>query len=426
MPEFMLEQNENQMPDTPFTPETPGLLALAQSYSYYLHLKKYFSLITGLLVVLILLIAGCGEKQPDGNNPGGRGKSGKKNSQNSAAIPVQVEAATRGEISTFLMQTTTIEAERQVDVLAKVSGQVIKLPAEEGVRLKKGDLMAELNEAELKIDFIKTQISMETEKSTLDRAQKMLEKKLIAEENFETIRLQYESSKATHEAARIQLDYTSIRSPFNGVVTARNIELGQRVNANQVLFRIADFNPLRAKIYVPEKDMWRIFEGQAAKINVEAQTELEFSGYVKMVSPIVDPESGTAKVTIDIKNHRGKLKPGMFASVFITTETHRNTLIIPKKALILESDVDQVYIYQDGKAHKVTLKLDIASGDKVEVVAGLNEGALVVVAGQEGLREGLPIRIPGQEVVTHDDSTGRHSTIVNKSKNQDSSFNKKK
>jgi hypothetical protein len=90
----------------------------------------------------------------------------------------------------------------------------------------------------------------------------------------------------------------------------------------------------------------------------------------------------------------------MFASVFITTETHKNTLLIPKKALILESDVDQVYIYQDGSAHKVNLKLGFASGDEVEVLSGLQEGDLVVTAGQEGLREGLPIRIPGEEAAS--------------------------
>jgi membrane fusion protein (multidrug efflux system) len=295
------------------------------------------------------------------------------------------------------MQTTTIEAIRQVDILTKVSGQVIKLPVEEGVRVKKGDLLAELNEAELKIEFMKTKISMETDKTMLERAKNMLEKKLIADENYEITRLQYESSKAAHEAAHLQLNYTSVRAPFNGVVTVRNIELGQRVNVNQSLFVVADFNPLRAKIYVPEKDIGRIYEGQRAKITIEAEPGLDFSGVVKMISPVVDPSSGTSKVTIDIDDHKGKLKPGMFASIFITTETHNNALIIPKKALILESDLDQVYIYQEGNAHKVNLKVGFTSGDDLEVLSGLEEGDLVVIAGQDGLREGLPLRIPEKD-----------------------------
>jgi membrane fusion protein (multidrug efflux system) len=98
----------------------------------------------------------------------------------------------------------------------------------------------------------------------------------------------------------------------------------------------------------------------------------------------------------------------MFATVFITTETHHNALIIPKKSLILESDLDQVYIYREGNAHKVSLKIGFASGDDLEVLSGLSEGDLVVTAGQDGLREGLPIRIPEQETtLTRDDQESK-------------------
>ena len=364
----------------------------------FLYFIKSFISLSSILLIIGVLIQGCGSDRASGNNSNDRrSPNSRGESKISAAIPVQVADVKRGDISLSLMQTTTIEAIRQVDILAKVSGQVISIPVEEGDRVKRGDLLAELNEAEIQIEFMKTKVSMETDKAMLERAQNMLEKNLIAEENYETTRLQYESSKAAHEAARLQLEYTKIRAPFNGVVTARNIELGQRVNVNQSLFLVADFDPLRAKIYVPEKDIGRIYEGQEAKITVEAEPEIEFSGVVKMISPIVDPASGTSKVTIDIVDDNRKLKPGMFASVFIITETHNNALIIPKKALILESDLDQVYIYKDGNAHKVNLSVGFTSGDDLEVLSGLQEGDLVVTAGQDGLREGLPIRIPDRE-----------------------------
>jgi hypothetical protein len=133
-----------------------------------------------------------------------------------------------------------------------------------------------------------------------------------------------------------------------------------------------------------------------------------------MVSPVVDPQSGTLKVTIDINEDKGKLKPGMFASVFITTETHENALIIPKRALVLETDIDQVYIYRDGTAHKVNLELGFSSGDDVEVMSGLQEGDLVVTAGQDGLREGLPIRVPGQETTSQPTTLANHTNSKNK------------
>jgi membrane fusion protein (multidrug efflux system) len=361
------------------------------SISRSCHMVRQYRIIFALLSAIGVFITGCGENNAsDGNRAAFGGQDG----QGGAAIPVQVVPVKRGDISLYLMQTTTIEAKRQVDILAKVSGQVIKLPAEEGLHVKKGDLLAKLEEDELRINFMQTQVAMETDKAMLERAKNMLEKDLVAEEAYETTRLQYESSRSAYEAARLQLEYTNIRAPFDGVVTVRNIELGQRVNANESLFIIADFDPLRAKIYVPEKDVGRIFVGQKAKISVEAQPGLEFSGVVQMVSPVVDPASGTSKVTIDIDDNRGKLKPGMFATVFITTNTHQEALIIQKKSLILESDRDQVYIFQEGKAHKVTLETGFDSGEDLEVLSGLQEGDLVITAGQDGLREGLPIRIP--------------------------------
>ncbi|MDQ7052784.1 MAG: efflux RND transporter periplasmic adaptor subunit [candidate division KSB1 bacterium] len=350
----------------------------------------------GWAILLIILAVGCGKKDDTGTQgrPGMGGRSGGQK----AAIPVQVASVVRGDISLYLLHTSTIEAEKEVDVVAKVSGQVVKLPAEEGMRVRKGQLLAQLDEAELKIDLLQARVKMETDQSAYERAKSMLEKNLISEETFETTRLQYENSKAAYEAARLRMQYTSIVSPIDGIVTARHIELGQRVNVNQVLFRVADFSPLRARIYVPEKDMGRIFEGQTAIITADALPGEKFIGVVRMVSPVVDPTNGTVKVTIDITNSKGKLKPGMFASVYITTEKHANTLLMPKRALLLESQTDQVFVYDNGIARKRTLKLGFVSGDTVEVLDGLREGDLVVVIGQEGLREGLPIRIPGQEV----------------------------
>ncbi|MBN2009779.1 efflux RND transporter periplasmic adaptor subunit [candidate division KSB1 bacterium] len=362
----------------------------------------------GMMFIVSIVLVNCGKDKSENlaNNPGGNPWAG---NQQNAAIPVQAEAAWKGDISRYLMQTTTIEAERQVDIIAKVSGQVVKLPAEEGMYVKTGDLLAQLDEAELQINYLRSKMTFETDESVYDRSKEMLEKTFISKEDYEAARLQYESSKSAYESAKLQLEYTSIKAPFDGVITMRNVELGQRVSANQSIFTLADFKPLRAKIYVPEKDISRIYEGQGATITVEAQKGTEFKGVVKMISPVVDPESGTSKVTIDINDDKGKLKPGMFASVYITTDTHKNSLIIPKKSLVLETDQDQVYIYRDGTAHKVNLTLGFTSGENVEVLSGLQAGDLVVTAGQDGLREGLPIRIPGAEpsLATNADSNNQ-------------------
>jgi RND family efflux transporter MFP subunit len=228
-----------------------------------------------LFSVAAVMLFGCGgdEESGGGRRSGGNRMGGNGAAQQTAAIPVQVAEVRRGDISMYLLQTTTIEPIRQVDILAKVSGQVVKLLTEEGEVIKKGQLLAKMDEAELEIDYMQTKVQAETNKSIYERSKKMLEEDLIAEETYETARLQYESSKAAAEAAKLRLDYTEIRSPIDGVVTLRSIELGQRINVNDIMFQIADFNPLRARIYVPEKDMSSIFVGQKARISVESEPD---------------------------------------------------------------------------------------------------------------------------------------------------------
>ena len=127
----------------------------------------------------------CSKNQSDSNQASGRrfGPGG-FDGQSAAAIPVQAVPVKRGELSLFLMQTTTIEAERRVDILAKVSGQVVELPAEEGLEVKQGDLLVQLDEAELTIDYMRSKVSYETDKSVYERSKEMLENKFISTEDY--------------------------------------------------------------------------------------------------------------------------------------------------------------------------------------------------------------------------------------------------
>jgi len=114
------------------------------------------------------------------------------------------------------------------------------------------------------------------------------------------------------------------------------------------VFKIADFDPILARIYIPEKDINKVVEGQMARVVSEFLPDIEFNGRVKMVSPVVDPESGTVKVTIEMGDlSGGALRPGMFASVFTIVDQHQDALLIPKKALILEAEADEVFVVRD-------------------------------------------------------------------------------
>jgi membrane fusion protein (multidrug efflux system) len=113
-----------------------------------------------------------------------------------------------------------------------------------------------------------------------------------------------------------------------------------------------------------------------------------------MISPGVDPASGTIKVTLEVPA-AGILRPGMFATVRIITDSRKDALIIPKKALLLETDEDDVFAVREGKAERVRIELGYTDGDRVQVVTGLEEGDEVITVGHEGLKENAAVRIVG-------------------------------
>jgi multidrug efflux pump subunit AcrA (membrane-fusion protein) len=171
---------------------------------------------------------------------------------------------------------------------------------------------------------------------------------IISEEEVEDKKLQFDTALVELERKHLEYKYTTIESPIDGVIVDRNIEKGDNVKKDQMAFKVADFDPILARIYVPEKDLNKIEEGQTTRIISEFLPEAEFKGRVKMVSPVVDPESGTVKVTIEIAGlTRGVLRPGIFVSVYTIVGQRQDVLVIPKKALILEAEADEVFVIRD-------------------------------------------------------------------------------
>jgi RND family efflux transporter MFP subunit len=345
------------------------------------------------------------------------------------AVSVKAYKALKQPISTFILSNTSLEAIRKVTVFARVNAIVQRLGVEEGSVVKRGQVVAWLDEREIRNEFSQAQIAVDQAEYTLkqaevraelsaaefERAKTLRDQTLISQQEYDQSDLasrtdalaldvagqQVGAAKARLEAAQIQLDYTEIRSSIDGVITSRMIEVGTRVSPNQEVFEIAEYPPLWARIYVPEKELPQLRLRQVATLRVQAYPEERFEGLIKMISPTIDPESGTVKVTLELRKARGMLRPGMFGTVYIATETHPEAIVIPKRAIMRERDENRVFVVQDDSTvRKQVVALGFNEEDKVEIVDGLNEGDIVVTVGQEGLNDDYPIKIlawDGQE-----------------------------
>ncbi len=353
-------------------------------------------------MLLFLALFACGEEEAQ-QAEGQGGRAGRGGRGGGAAAPVKVEAVQRGDISAYILKNTTLEAERWVDVRARRAGQVIALLKEEGDPVRVGTIMARLDADAAQISVAQREVAHQEAKQRYEREDALFQRNLGSKQSYENAKTQFESSKAQLEQAKLDLSYTAIRSPIEGIMTLRNIEVGNMVTNNQVVASVAKFDPLLARIQVTEKDFGKITVGQTARITVEAAPEREFTGTVKMISPVVDPESGTVKVTVEIpRTDVSLLRPGMFASVYIITETRRNTLVIPKKALVLEGEGNQVFTFETdpesgrGQAQRRRIEIGFTDSDRLEILSGLSQGEQVITVGQEGLRPGSSVRLVGE------------------------------
>lgn len=354
-------------------------------------------------VLLFLALFACGEEEAEQEQGGRAGRGGRSGRGGGAAAPVKVETVKQGDISAYILKNTTLEAERWVDVRARRSGQVIAISKEEGDPVREGTVMARLDADAAQISVAQREVAYSEAKQRYEREDALFQRNLGSKQSYENAKTQFESAKAQLEQAKLDLSYTAIRSPIQGIMTLRNIEVGNMVTNNQIVASVAKFDPLLARIQVTEKDFGKITVGQTARITVEAAPEREFTGTVKMISPVVDPESGTVKVTVEIpRTDKSLLRPGMFASVYIITETRRNTLVIPKKALVLEGEGNQVFTFETdpesgrGQAQRRRIEIGFTDSDRLEILNGLSQGERVITVGQEGLRPGSPVRLVGE------------------------------
>ncbi len=309
-------------------------------------------------------------------------------------MPVEVARVARRSISSFIETNGTLEADKEVDLVARVSAPIVELLVEEGDVVRKGQTLARLDQEELQAQLEISRVAVNDATLGYERAKKLYQGQLVSEEEYQQARSGFEAANAQLEANRVQLGFSTITAPFDGLIVTRYVGFAQQVSVNTPLFRISDFDPLLCPIQVPERELRQLHLQQPAHLTVEAWPDRRFEAQVLLISPVVDAATGTIKVTLKVRSE-DKLRPGMFARVFLQTATRDDALVIPKSALSLESIGDTVYVADAGLASRREVTLGFREGDFVEALSGVTVGEAVIVIGQDGLSDGTPIQILG-------------------------------
>lgn len=306
-------------------------------------------------------------------------------------LPVQVAVPVTGDIFATYQATSNLRSDAEAPVLARVSGQVVEIFVEEGDVVEKGQVLARLDGERLHLQMLEAKANLEKTTQEYERYVQLHERGLVSASMFEALKFDLAALEASYELARLNYDYTRIRAPIAGVVSSRDIKLGQHVMAGSPTFKINDTTKLVAYLSIPQDQLSKISAGDAARVRVDAMPESVFAATIERISPTIDPRNGTFRATAFIANDGGSLAPGMFGRFEIDYERHSEVLLIPTAALIDEDSATVVYVVVDGSASRREIVTGIRSGSFVEVVSGLDADEQIVITGQSGLRDGASV-----------------------------------
>ena len=327
-----------------------------------------------------------------GGGAGGGGFGGQ-----TAAVPVVTADVVRETVSNFLVATTTLSAERSLDVLARASGEVVEVLVEEGDAVRGGQLLAQLDPSDARLALAEAQAHYDNIQREYTRTVELAKHGGVTDQELENQRYQIELRTIALERSRQQLANTEVRSPITGIVGERSVTPGATISTNTRLFHVLDPDPLLAVIHIPDAGRQSLRAGLG--VQIQAAGGVRASGVIDRISPVVEAESGTVKVTVELDGagtDAGALVPGSFVTVLVPTETRPNAVVVPKRAILLERDQSIVYRVQEGVAVRTPVAVGLSAQDLVEITSGLSVGDVVVTIGNESLRDGAPVRAAGE------------------------------
>ncbi len=313
--------------------------------------------------------------------------------EESPPIPVEVTLPVRGDVYAVYSGTAPIEAFAQADVIAKVPGEVREILVEEGDDVESGQILARLDGDRLRLELNESRARLRKLERDYERNKELREKGLISEGDFEKIQYELEALQASYNLASLELDYTQIRAPISGVVSERYIKRGSTIEIGAPIFRVTSFEPLVAYLFVPEREFRQIAPGQPVRIDIDALADTEFFTEVTRVSPVVDPETGTFKITIEITDPERRIKPGMFGRMTIVYDRHENALQVPRSAVIEESGTTSVFVVENDIAVRKAVTTGFSNNGMTEISDGIVDGDRVITVGQVGLKPDAKVTV---------------------------------
>ena len=335
--------------------------------------------VSALFVAALLAAAGCGEKKTAA-------------AFTPPPVPVEVAAATRGDVKESLHALGTVEAEEQVKVTVEIDAIVRSLPFEEGRLVRRGQVLAILNDTELRAEVRRAAALRDQARLTHARFEQLSKEQIASPQDRDNARAALQVAEANLGLAQARLSKTRVVAPFSGAVGSRLVSPGAYLRAGDAITEIARIDTVKVVFAVPERYLADLRRGAGVTVTTVVFPGKEFRGTVNVLDPILDAGTRSARLSARIPNPQGELRPGMSADVTAVFAERAQAVTVPDEAVFAEGDRNFVFVVQaDSTVVRRPVKLGARQPGRVEVREGLKGGERVVRAGHQKLYEGAKV-----------------------------------
>ena len=287
----------------------------------------------------------------------------------------------------------SLRSDETVILRPEVAGRVSQILFREGERVTKGQVLIKLDDSVQQADLDRAKANLTLSKTKHERSIDLRNKGFISSQALEEAENNWKVAQADSELMAARSGKTAIHAPFSGTIGLRQISVGDYVKEGQDIVNLESLDPLKVDFRVPELALSLLRDGQLLQITLDALPDKAYDGKVVAINPLIDANGRAVVIRAQVPNRDGKLRPGMFARVRLFTSGDKDTIVVPEESLFPLGDDKYVYKVVDGKAMRQKIDIGQRREGKVEVLAGLAAGDVVVTAGVIKLREGVAVTI---------------------------------
>lgn len=311
-------------------------------------------------------------------------------------MPVEAVKARAEPFAETIMVAGTLEAVQSIDVASEVAGRLSAISVKDGARVSEGDVLFKLDDAIARAELAEARASIELNRRNAERARDLAGRGAGTGRALDEAVAALQLSQAQVASAQVRLDKTTITAPFSGVAGFRTVDLGAYISAGQTLTTLDRLDPIRVSFRLPERFAGVVKPGETVIVEVDAFPAERFTATITAIDPRLDAGGRSLAIHAEIPNPDTRLKPGMFARISAVLNEIGNAVIIPEQAIVPDRNGPFVYKIVDGKAVPQPVTIGARRVGEVGVTEGLENGDLVISAGQIKIGPGMPVTpLPG-------------------------------